>query len=96
MERIELTTPEPHKARLVLQEAIERHKRLLAQSLTRTQERVHHLASQLQVDLNLLQAGQAPHPENHDMDLLELEGELEILRHLQEQVEILARLTLCP
>jgi len=30
------------------------------------------------------------------MDLLELEGELELRRHLQEQLESLDRLTLCP
>lgn len=96
MEKIEITTPEPDKARLVLQDAIERHKRLLAQSIARTQERVQQLASQLQVDLERLQTGQEPHPENQDMDLLELEGELELLRHLQEQSETLTRLTLCP
>ena len=96
MEKIEITTPEPEKARIVLQDAIERHKRLLAQSITRTQERVQQLASQLQVDLDLLRTGQAPHPENQDMDLLELEGELEILHHLQEQDETLSRLALCP
>ena len=96
MEKIEITTPEPDKARLVLQDAIERHKRLLSQSITRTQERVQQLASQLQIDPNLLQTGQALHPEHQDMDLLELEGELEILHHLQEQVETLIRLTVCP
>ena len=96
MEKIEITTPEPEKARLVLQDALERHRRLLSQSVTRTQGRVQQLASQLHVDLDLLRAGQVPHLENQDMDLLELEGELEILRHLQEQLETLARLTLCP
>ena len=54
------------------------------------------LASQLQVDPDRLSAGEVPHPEGQDMDLLELEGELEILRHLREQVETLERLTLCP
>lgn len=96
MEKLEITTPEPAKARVVLQDAIERHKRLLAQSIARTQERVQHLASQLQVDLDLLQTGQLPHLEAQDMDLLELEGELEVLRHLQEQVETLTRLAVCP
>jgi hypothetical protein len=96
MEKIEITTPAPDKARIVLRDAVERHKHLLSQSLARTQERVQQLASQLQVDLDLLQSGQVVHPEHQDMDLLELEGELEILRHLQEQVETLAQLTVCP
>lgn len=96
MEKIEITTPEPDKARLVLQDAIERHKRLLSQSIMRTQERVQQLASQLQVDPNLVQTGQVPHLEHQDMDLLDLEGELEILHHLQEQIETLIRLSVCP
>jgi hypothetical protein len=96
MEKIEITTPEPDKARLVLQEAIERHRQLLTQSVVRTHERVKQLASQLQVDPDRLSAGEVPHPEGQDMDLLELEGELEILRQLREQVETLERLTLCP
>ena len=96
MEKIEITTPEPAKARLVLQDAIERHRRLLTQSVVRTHERVKQLASQLQVDPDRLSAGEVPHPEGQDMNLIELEGELEILRHLREQVETLERLTLCP
>ncbi len=96
MEKIEISTPEPDKARLVLPEAIERHRQLLTQSVVRTHERVKQLASQLQVDPDRLSAGEVPHPEGQDMDLLELEGELEILRHLREQVETLERLTLCP
>ena len=96
MEKVEITTPEPEKARLVLQDAIERHRRLLTQSIARTQERVQQLATQLQVDPDRLLAGKVPHPEGQDMDLLELEGELEILRHLREQAETLERFTLCP
>ncbi len=96
MEKIEIATPEPEKALPVLRDAIERHKRLLAQSIARTHERIQHLAAQFRVNPDLLLAGEVPHPEEQDMDLLELEGELEILRHLREQVETLERLTLCP
>jgi len=96
MEKIEIVTPEPEKARLVLQDALERHRRLLTQSVAHTQERVQRLAAQLQVDVDRLLAGEEPHADAQDMDLVELEGELEILRHLREQVETLERLTLCP
>lgn len=96
MEKIEIVTPEPEKALHVLRDAIERHKRLLAQSVARTHERIQQLAAQLQVNPDLLLAGEVPHPEEQDMALLELEGELEILRHLRDQVETLERLTLCP
>jgi len=40
-------------------------------------------------------AGEVPHPENQDMDLLELEGELEIFHHLREQIKNLKDLTIC-
>jgi hypothetical protein len=96
MDKIEIVTPEPEKARLVLQDAIERHRRLLTQSVARTQERVQQLAAQLQVEPDRLLTGEEPHPEAQDMDLVELEGELAILRHLREQVETLEHLTLCP
>jgi len=96
MAKIEILTPEPEKALLILQDAIAWQKRLLVQSLARTQERVQELAVQLQVDPDLLLTGVVPHPEDQDMDLLELEGELEILRHLREQLAQLERLTICP
>jgi hypothetical protein len=95
MEKIEIVAPEPEKALLVLREAIERHKQLLTQSVARTHERIQQLAAQLRVDPDLLLAGEVPHPEEQDMDLLELEGELAILRHLRDQVETLEHLTLC-
>lgn len=96
MEKIEMATPEPQKALPVLRDAIERHQRLLTQSIARTRERIAQLAAQLQVNPDLLLAGEIPHAEEQDMDLLELEGEVAILRHLQEQRETLERLTLCP
>jgi hypothetical protein len=95
METIEISTSEPEKVLPILQDAIERQKRLLSQSLTLTQEKVQQLATRLQVDPDLLMAGEIPYPEEQDMDLLELEGELELLRHLQEQLESLEGLKLC-
>ena len=96
MQKIEISTPEPEKAILVLKDAIERQKSVLSQNLVKTEERIKQLASELKVDPDLLLAGKVPHPENQDMDLLELEGELEIRRHLQEQLESLEHLKICP
>jgi hypothetical protein len=96
MAKIEILTPEPDKALPILRDALAWQKRLLSQSLTRTQERVQELTASLQVNPDLLLAGVVPHPEDQDMDLLELEGELEILRHLHEQLKYLERLTICP
>jgi len=57
--------------------------------LARTQERVQALAAWLQVDPDLLLAGGVPHPEDQDMDLLELEGyevdEADSCRRAQER-----------
>ena len=96
MEEIEISTPEPERVLPVLQDALERQKRLLSQSLARTQEKIEHLAAHLRVDPDRLLAGELPHPEEKDMELLELEGELELRRHLREQLEILEHLKLCP
>jgi hypothetical protein len=95
MEKIELTTPEPEKVIPVLQDAIDRQKRILLQSLTKTEENIRQLAARLGVDTDLLLAGKVPHTEEQDLDLLELEGELEISRHLREQLESLEHLTIC-
>ena len=96
MEKIALKTPEPEKALPILLDALERHKALLTQSLARTEERIQHLTNQLQVDPHQLLLGAVPHPEDQDLDLLELEGELELKRHLQEQLASLDRLKPCP
>jgi len=96
MEKIEILTPEPDKALLILQDAIAWQKRILLQSLARTQERIQELAAHLQVDPELLLTGAVPHLEDQDMDLLELEGELEILRYRREQLEQLEGLTIGP
>lgn len=96
MEKAEISSPELEKALPVLRDAIERQKRLLSQSIFRTEEKIQQLAASLQVDPEVLMAGQVPHPEAQDMDLLELEGELQLLRHLRDQLESLERLKICP
>lgn len=95
MAKIEISTTEPELVLPVLRDAIERQRRLLSQSLARTEERIQQLSTHLHVNSDLLLAGEIPHPEEQDMDLLDLEGELELRRHLQEQLESLDRLTLC-
>jgi len=96
MEKVEISSPELEKALPVLRDAIERQKRLLSQSIFRSEEKIQRLAASLQVDPEVLMAGQIPHPEARDMDLLELEGELQLLRHLRDQLESLERLKICP
>lgn len=95
MEKIEINTPEPEKAITILRDALEGQKRIILQSLALTEERVQALAQKLNVNPDLLLAGTIQHPDDQDMDLLELEGELGILRHLQEQLERLEHISIC-
>jgi len=95
MEKIEISTPARDKMLPVLSDALERQKRLLADSIARTEERIRVLAESLQVNPDLLLAGQVPHAETRDMDLVELEGELSVLRHLRDQFESLALSSIC-
>lgn len=95
MEKIEISTPQRERALPVLWDAVERQKRLLSQSIDRTQARIHQLAAYLQVNPDLLLAGGVSHSEAHDMDLLELEGELDLLRYLRDQLESLQQLKIC-
>ena len=96
MAKIEISMPEAEKALPILHDAIERQKHLLLQSLARAEEHIRHMSAQLQVDPDRLLAGEVPHSDEQDMALLELEGELELRRHLREQLEILEHLKLCP
>lgn len=95
MDKIEIITPEAEKALPVLRDAVERQKRLLSESIGRTQERIQQLAASLQVNPDLLMAGEVSHSEARDMDLLELEGELHLLHHLRDQFESLQHLEIC-
>jgi hypothetical protein len=95
MEKIEISTPEREKALAVLWDAVERQKRLLSQSISRTQERIQQLAASLRVSPDLLLAGEVPHAETQDMELLELEGEVALLRHLRDQLQSLEHLKIC-
>ena len=96
MATIELRTAAPEKARALVQQALDRERRLLHDSAARTRQKANALASQTGVDIDALRAGLLPHPEGQDMDLLELEGELELLKHIEEELRILETLEICP
>lgn len=95
MDKIEIQTPSRVRVLPVLSDALERQKRLLADSIARTEEHVRTLAEHLEVNPDLLLASQEPHPELKDMDLVELEGELTVLRHLRDQLESLTLSSIC-
>ena len=95
MSVIQIETPSPERALPVRHDAIERQLRLLSQSVGRTEANVRELPEKLNVDPESLLRGEVPRPEGEDLDLLELEGELEILGELREQLDSLRRTTIC-
>ena len=96
MATIEVRTSAPEKARSLLRQALGREQRLLHDAVIRTHARAEELAAKTRVDLDALRAGLAPHPEEQDMELLELEGELELLDRIEDELRILETLEICP
>lgn len=96
MGTIELRTAAPERARALVQHALDRERRLLLDAAKRTRERVQELATRTGADLDVVRAGPYPHPEGQDMDLLELEGELEVLQTIEDELRILETLEICP
>lgn len=96
MATIEVRTAAPDKARSLLQQALDRERRLLLDAATRTRQRTEELALKTGADLDALQAGLFAHPEEQDMDLLELEGELQLLKNMEEQLRILETIEIRP
>lgn len=64
-------------------------------SLKTTREKVDALAKVLAVDIDSLMKGEVPHTEANDMKLVELEGEVEILKHLESELKELESLEIC-
>jgi hypothetical protein len=89
MESIAIKSHSSEKALPLVKNAIEREKRIIQDSLQITREKVKSLSSRLNIDLDLLVSGSAVHTEANDMELLELEGEISILKHLEESLRVL-------
>lgn len=60
-----------------------------------TRLRVEKLSRTLATDPIQLQAGTVTHTDANDMDLLELEGELALLGHLESELEALESSRIC-
>ena len=71
----------------LLKNALDREKRILADTLKITKNKIDRLARELSVDINKLMKGKIEHTESNDMKLIELEGEIEILRHLEAELK---------
>lgn len=95
MKIISIKSMSPEKTIPLLETAVEREKNIIMDSLKTTREKVDALAKVLAVDIDKLMKGEVPHTEANDMKLIELEGEVEILRHLESELKELESLEIC-
>jgi len=95
MQTISLKSNSPDIAVPLLRNAIDREKRIISETLRITREKVSRLSKELSVDVDSLMKGDVAHTEANDMQLIELEGEAEILRHLESELNELELLEIC-
>ncbi|MBU4321028.1 MAG: hypothetical protein L6246_08865 [Thermodesulfovibrionales bacterium] len=95
MQTISIKSSSSEKIIPLLTNALDREKRLIVGSLKKISEKIDSLAKSLSVDIDKLVAGEVEHTEANDMKLVELEGELKILRHLEDELKELESLEIC-
>lgn len=95
MQTISIKSSSPEKTIPLLANAIEREKRIVMDSLKTTRGRVEILAGELGVDVGKLMRGEVEHAHADDMKLIELEGEVELLNHLEGELRELEALEIC-
>ena len=96
MKNINIKSSYPEKAVPLLKDAIERERKLILHSITVTKSKIDKLTSSLNINISDLIQGKIPRTPENEQDLLELEGELSILQHLEEELSSLEELQLCP
>jgi len=79
----------------LLESALERERNILRNSIETIQEKTCTLAKKLSVDVKELMQGKVPHNEKNEAELIELEGELEILQRLKREMTELEKLEIC-
>jgi len=95
VQTISIMTDAPERVIPLLTVALEREKRILKTSVKTATDRIADLSARLSVDVDKLMSGQVEHSEVNDMDLIELEGEVEILRHLERELSELEMTAIC-
>jgi len=95
MQTISLKSNSPDMAIPLLMNAISREKRILMETLRITKEKISKLAENLGVDVDKLMEGEVVHTEANDMQLIELEGEIEISRHIEAELRELESVAIC-
>ena len=95
MQIITLKSDSPETVVSLLKNAMDREKRILVDTIRITKEKIDALARSLGVDIDKLIRGEVEHTESNDMQLIELEGEIEILEHLKDELKALETVEIC-
>ncbi len=95
MQTISLKSSSAETVIPLLRNAIDREKRILKESVRVAKEKVNKLAGTLSVDIDKLMKGEVEHTESNDMQLIELEGEVEVLRHLESELNDFESVEIC-
>lgn len=96
MNMIQIKTPSPDKSLPLVKEALEIEKKLTRDSLKTSEDRITVLTRQLGVTADEVLEGSVTRIEENEQALLELEGELELRRTLQDTLRHLEQLEVCP
>lgn len=95
MQTISLKSNSPDVIVPILKNALDREMRLINDSLRTTKEKINRLSEELNIDIDKLMKGEIEHTESNEMMLIELEGEIEVLRHLETEIKELEALEIC-
>lgn len=96
MATIQIKTPSPDQAILLVKDALAMETKLTRDSLRTTDERIITLSGRLGVTSEQVLAGSVPRTEDNEALLLDLEGELELRRTLRDTLRHLEQLEVCP
>jgi len=89
MRAITLKSNSPETVVSLLKNAMDREKKILIDTIRVTREKINFLTKDLGVDIDNLMKGEVEHTESNDMQLIELEGEIETLKHLEAELKTL-------
>jgi hypothetical protein len=95
MNTIQIKTPSPEQRLPLVKEALEMEKKLTRDSLVISEGRIASLVGQLGVTVAQVLEGVVARGEENEQDLLDVEGELELRRTLQDTLTHLEQLDVC-
>jgi hypothetical protein len=95
MQTITLRSDSPETVVPLIKNAVDREKKILVDTIRITKEKINSLSKNLGVDIDKLMSGEVEHTESKEMQLIELEGEIEILKHLEAELKALESVEIC-